>query len=98
MLKIKLQSIDVIITLDTTVPNEPVNAIYEGESQRIDFVKSEIDDSYGVFGHRVSSKSITPIDLHKILFTSLADFSPEILEGKEIVSVYDPDIPQGAKT
>ena len=98
MYKIKLQSMDVTIGLDTVDPNESVEAIYNGRSQEIDFIKSQIDDAFGAFGHRVNSQFINPIDLSKIVFADLADLSPEVIEGEEIVGAYDPNIPDEAVT
>lgn len=55
------------------------------------------DEPYGAFGHRFNRDHACPVDLHSWLVSN-PQFKFEILEGEDLVSDYNVDIPVNAIT
>lgn len=98
MLKInvKSDSKEYSIFLDVDDPNKYGKLIYDDYLVFGWEFNNFISESYGAFGHILNPKSITPIDLHAALVKGNYKF--EILEGEDMIKVYDPKIPDGAMT
>jgi hypothetical protein len=76
--------------------NESAKQNWEGDS--VKSFRFMLQNAYGAFGHTLGTEFATPIDLHYAVFSNLADFDPQVVEGAELVETYDPGIPEGAVT
>lgn len=63
----------------------------------VSILNRNLEGASGAFGH-ILDDFTTPIDLHYAVFSRLQQFSPQAIEGAELVEVYDPGIPEGAVT
>lgn len=86
------QSAEATLRVENGNTSYPV--IFEGPLSLL--VERYLNDAYGPFGHTINLSRANPIDLHYALSQSPFDF--EVLEGAELVEVYDPEIPEGAVT
>lgn len=98
MFKIEFSRKQASVSLDVNDPNDYAEQKWEARNaMAIDILKRNLDRASGAFGHLLSDIT-TPIDLYYALFTNLERFSPVVVEGAELVEVYDPGIPEGAVT
>jgi hypothetical protein len=89
---------DVTISLNSNDPNKSANIQIEGDEKVVALVRDRLLRSYGAFGHMIR-ETTTPIDLNAALKSDdFKEFRPQIVEGAELVGVYDPRIPPGAIT
>lgn len=88
----------VIVSLDVIAPNSKSVITYKGDQELVDIVKPVLESSYGAFGHKIGS-STTAVDLDAAMMKpDMQQFRPEIIEGQELVNVWDPGIPDGSVT
>lgn len=98
MLKLYLPNLDAYLSLNTQNPNESKEVIIESTPE----IKQKLDEilyhSYSAFGHIFTGldKPQNPIDLHSALSSKFPDLIVE--QGEEIITPYDPEIPEGAVT
>ncbi|MCK5687924.1 hypothetical protein KAI87_01580 [Myxococcota bacterium] len=79
---------EVLVRLNTTDPESTVILEFEGPEDAIEAVQYDVEMSDGAFGHQLGDAT-TPIDLHAAMLSErLAHFSPELIEGKDIVTNY----------
>lgn len=97
MFKIQFKS-GASVSLYVSNGNEPGQQNWEGDEFIVKSYRFLLRDAYGAFGHSFDPEFATPIDLHYAVFTNLADFNPQVVEGAELVETYDPGIPDGAVT
>ena len=86
------------VTLSVANGNESAPQEWNGDEDIVKAYRFLLRDAYGAFGHKLGTEFATPIDLHYAIFTNLADFDPQVVEGAELVETYDPGIPEGAVT
>lgn len=92
MLKYKLSkaSDEVIITLRTDDPDKSVKIEYVGDKDLVEVVSDWLRHESGLYGHLIGDRT-TPIDLDAVMRSPDAEqYSPEIIEGAEIIENYDP--------
>jgi len=90
---------EVTIILEARTGNSRGPLQITGDEIPILELRYDFRDKHGAFGHRFDPESTTPIDLSHVLKTQLSPrFKVEILEGAELVKVYDPGIPEGVQT
>lgn len=88
----------VTISLDAASPNERANIVIAGDESLKTIISDILSRSYGAFGHTIGEVT-SPIDLNSALLNSaFSDFAIELMQGKELVSSYDPLVPEGAVT
>lgn len=97
MFKIQLND-ETTVSLAVTDGNESDEQNWEGDEFAVKGYRFLLQNAYGAFGHSFDPEFATPIDLHYAVFTNLADFNPQVVEGAELVETYDPGIPDGAVT
>jgi hypothetical protein len=86
----------IFISLNTSSPNERAVLIYEGDSSGIGNFKTFLENTYGAFGHTIG-ETTTAIDLHYTM-SNQQQFQAKIVEGQDLITKYDPEIPDGAVT
>ena len=84
------------VSLLANSPNESARQLWEGDSVKA--CRFRLENAYGAFGHGLGLEFATPIDLHYAVFDRLAGFDPVVVEGAEMVEVYDSGIPEGSVT
>lgn len=88
----------VIVSIAANNGNHSGLIQYEGEAEAIEVLKEELPLLCGAFGHLIGDTT-TPIDLDAVMHKpDMQRFTPELLEGAELVERYDPGIPEGAIT
>ena len=97
MFKIQFPSA-VTVSLFASDGNESAPQEWDGDEDIVKAYRFLLRDAYGAFGHSFDPEFANPIDLHYAVFTNLADFNPQVVEGAELVETYDPGIPDGAVT
>ena len=100
MFKLDVLFEDMFLSLNVTSPNQYATLVIEGGSEeKKQLVIDIIRRSHGAFGHLMSEQSMTAIDLDYVANNYLAfEFTTVIVEGAELVEIYDPGIPEGAVT
>lgn len=89
---------EIIVSLKSDDPNKSARIEYEGDDYLIRVIKGWLEHEYGAFGHLIGNGT-TPIDLNAAMHSKNASaWSPEIIEGHDLVKRYDPGIPPGAMT
>lgn len=92
------QVVPMSVSLDADRPNQSTPIIYEGTDYAVGEVKPVLRSCYGAFGHSIGD-STSPIDLDFAMKSpKMKQFQPVLIEGAELVKVYDPGIPDGAVT
>ncbi len=87
------------IELDADTGNSFASIEITGDADLKAIVEDILATSYGAFGHSIGSNATSPIDLDAALKSPNFDtFAVELIEGFELVSSYDPGIPEGAVT
>lgn len=94
--EVKVNNATVYVSLNTNYPNEKVLLIYEGDSANIGNFKQFLENACGAFGHTIG-QATTPIDLHCAMLKQ-QQFQAKLIEGQNLVTKYDPEIPDGAVT
>lgn len=97
MFKIQFSD-ETTVSLSVTDGNESGKQNWEGDEFAVKGYRFMLQDAYGAFGHTLGTEFATPIDLHYAVFTKLAEFDPQVVEGADLVETYDPGIPEGAVT
>jgi len=86
------------VSLDSAEPNKYAPIQFAGDESAVRRVRDRLLTQYGAFGHALE-ETTTPIDLDAAMKSEgMAEFSPQIVEGAEMVQVYDPGIPEVAVT
>jgi hypothetical protein len=86
------------IAINVSYPNEKAEIQYSGDKVAIALFSKWLGRQSGAFGHLIG-QATSPIDLHCVLSKPEAkQYQPQIIEGKELVKSYDPQIPDGAIT
>jgi len=100
MLRYQLKD-NITISLDSNDPNKAAEIQVEGQKgdeEAVASVKNQLLRSYGAFGHMIR-ETTTPIDLNAALESGdFKEFRPQIVEGEELVKLYNPKIPPDAQT
>jgi len=97
MIKYKLRG-DITVSLNSNDPNKSAKIQIEGDEEVVAMVRDRLLSSYGAFGHLIR-ETTTPIDLNAALKSgNFRLFQPQIIEGAELVKVYDPKVPPDALT
>jgi hypothetical protein len=97
MFKIEFGEKQATVSLSSKGPNDYAEQRWEGRPEPVAMVRRYLDGASGAFGHLLDDVT-TPIDLHYAVFSRLERFSPVVVEGADLVEVYDPGIPEGAVT
>lgn len=99
MLKYYLRRAGVTVSIVSNSPNESAVIEYSGDYDvLLDAVKAQLPWQYGAFGHLIGS-SCTPIDLDAAMRAlAMQEFEPEVIEGANLVQIYNPYTPPGALT
>ena len=84
------------ISLDVENGNQFAKAQIEGSDEVISDLQSYLLFSSGAFGHSIDLKDTTAFDIDAALKASDNPFEIAVIEGGEIVSSYDPGIPEGS--
>ena len=87
---------NVIVTLKAKGPNSDGYLKYEGRDFDKKLVMFQLNGQSGAFGHTFSSLSSNPIDLDFVLKKTFGKDNIEVLG--EVVTSYNPGIPEGAVT
>lgn len=101
MLKYKILSNDIIISVNSTDSNESGRVVYEGDESAVQILRHYLGLSYGAFGHTLNPELTTPIDMDAALKSpEISEIfgTAEIIEGGDLVKTYDPGIPDGSVT
>lgn len=96
MFKINLAFDDVVLSLESATKNQPAPLKIEGNPQNVARVRELLDGAYGAYGHIFDIEMTAPLDLYFAAKNYLdTEFTPLIVEGAELVSDYNPGIPEG---
>lgn len=87
---------NVIVTIKAEGPNSSGKITYEGESFNKKLVIFRLSGASGAFGHSFYPLSSTPIDLDFALKQTFGKEDIEVLG--EVITSYDPEIPEGSVT
>ena len=82
------------VSLDSSSGNARSQINYEGADSTE--LRSLVSRMTGAFGHLIGEYT-TPIDLH-CAFLNQGELLATLIEGKELVKSYDPEIPEGSVT
>ena len=94
--EVKISNSTVYVSLNTNSPNERALLVYEGNNNIINGFRSFLENAYGAFGHTIG-KATSAIDLHYAM-SNQRRFKVKLIEGQNLVTKYDPEIPDGAVT
>lgn len=87
---------EAIVSLDARDPNEYAEIEYSGDKELTDTVRSWLSSAAGAFGHLIGERT-TAIDLDAALKGTEAErFNPQLIEGEQLVAIYDPQTPNTA--
>lgn len=90
----------ILIELSSALPNQRSKIVCKGEDGPVKTLQESLSFNFGAFGHRIGDVT-SPIDLDvalKTLEKNKQIFNLKILKGSELVSVYDPELPNGSNT
>ncbi|OKH14834.1 hypothetical protein NIES592_08125 [Fischerella major NIES-592] len=98
MIKYEVKTVNstIYVSLNTKYPNERALLNYEGDSSTISNFRQFLENAYGAFGHTIG-QATTAIDLHYAM-SNQQQFEARLIEGQDLVTKYDPEIPDGAVT
>jgi len=94
--KYRIISSNITITLRAKGPNSSGKITYGGDSFSKKLVILKLSGTSGAFGHSFYPLSSTPIDLDFVLKQTFGKEDIEVLG--EVITSYDPEIPEGAMT
>ena len=101
MLKYKILSIEITVSVDSADPNKSGKVAYEGDESAVKLLKHYLGLCYGAFGHVLNPEMTTPIDMDAALKSrEISEIfgAAEIVEGGDLVKTYDPGIPDKCVT
>ncbi|MBO3459960.1 hypothetical protein G7B40_040245 [Aetokthonos hydrillicola Thurmond2011] len=94
--EIKAKNDTIYVSLNVNSPNERALLTYEGDQDVVSGFKEFLENAYGAFGHTIG-QATSAIDLHYAM-SNQQQFQARLIEGQDLVTKYDPEIPDGAVT